>query len=54
MNATLQCLKVVPELRTALGSYHVPATRAELMDADTSSPQSLTRGKGVKMSTWKG
>ncbi|CAI8012399.1 Ubiquitin carboxyl-terminal hydrolase 14 [Geodia barretti] len=43
LNATLQCLKVVPELRSALGSYHVPATRAELMDTDTASPQSLTR-----------
>ena len=49
MNATLQCLKVVPELREALTRYNVPATPSELMSADNGSPQALTRGEGVNV-----
>ena len=49
MNATLQCLRVVPELKEALVKYNVPASPAEMMAADNGTPQALTRGKRVNL-----
>ena len=49
MNATLQCLRVVPELKEALVKYNVPASPAEMMAADNGTPQALTRGKRVNV-----
>ena len=47
MNATLQCLRRVPELSQALGKYNVPAQPSELLAHDNGTPQALTRGERV-------
>ena len=49
MNATLQCLRRVPELTEALNSYNVPAQPSELLAHDNGTPQALTRGERVKL-----
>ena len=46
MNATLQCLRRVPELTRALNSYNVPAQPSELLAHDNGT---LTRGERVKL-----
>jgi ubiquitin carboxyl-terminal hydrolase 14 len=43
MNATLQCLRRVPELTEALNSYNVPTQPSELLAHDNGTPQALTR-----------
>ena len=51
MNATLQCMKVVPELRDALTRYDMPATPAEMLAGVRGTPQALTRGKRVNVTS---
>ena len=49
MNLTLQCMKVVPELRDALTRYDMPATPAEMLAGIRGTLQALTRGERVNV-----
>ena len=44
-------MKVVPELRDALTRYDMPATPAEMLAGVRGTPQALTRGKRVNVTS---